>query len=73
VIALISLSSLIWVGELEEVYKIGHYVEGIRVGVLTTMRQILAPLLYSSVSFSRPSVTFPGFTIFSGLIEFHYI
>ena len=43
-IALISSSSLIWGGELEERYKIGHYVEGIRVGVLATMRQILTRL-----------------------------
>jgi len=31
------------------------------------------PLVYSSVSFPRPAVTFPGFTIFSGLIQLHYI
>ena len=43
-IALISSSSLIWGGELEEGYKIGHNVECIRIGVLTTMRQFFAPL-----------------------------
>ena len=38
VIALISLGSLTWGAELEDGYKIGHYVEGIKVGGLTSVR-----------------------------------
>jgi len=57
VIALISLGWLIWGGELEEGYKIGHYVEGIHVGVLTTVRLfvwpaiVFFPFLFSAFSY----------------------
>jgi len=73
VIALISLSSLTWGGELEEGYKIGQYVEGILVGVLTSVRQFFGPAIIFFRSFPSTSVTLPCFTISSGLIQFHYI
>jgi len=37
-IAVISLGPLTWGAELEEGYKIGNYVEGIKVAVLTSVR-----------------------------------
>jgi len=38
VITLIRLGSLTWGAELEEAYKIGHYVEDFEIGVLTSVR-----------------------------------
>ena len=48
VIALIYLGPLTYGGELGEGYTIGHYVEGIGVGVLTSVRLVVwAAVLFS--------------------------
>ena len=42
---------------MEEGYTSGHYVEGIRVGVLKCVMYLYGPLLCSSFSSFRPSVS----------------
>jgi hypothetical protein len=61
------------VEKLEGGYTIGHYVEGIRVGVLTSVRLFVWAAIVFFRFLSRPSVTLPGIIIISGFIQSDYI